>query len=83
MAPFLAESVGGLVLDERSSRMELAELEREFLRKLLGESWVSPPMFDHEIVARLVELGLVETEPLPSGDIEYQITDAGRAAATA
>jgi hypothetical protein len=34
-------------------------------------------------VARLVELGLVETEPLPSGDIEYRITDAGRAAATA
>jgi len=57
--------------------MELTDLEREFLRKLLGESWVSPPMFDHEIVARLVELGLVETEPLPSGDIEYRITDVG------
>lgn len=50
--------------------MELTDLEREFLRKLLGESWVSPPMFDHEIVARLVELGLVETEALPSGDVE-------------
>lgn len=62
--------------------MELTDLERDFLRKLLGESWVSPPTFDHEIiVARLVELGLVETEPLPSGDIEYRITDAGRAAA--
>ena len=46
--------------------MELTDLEREFWSKLLGESWVSPPMFDHEIVARLVELGLVETEPLPS-----------------
>jgi hypothetical protein len=57
--------------------MELTGLERDFLRRLLGESWVSPPMFDHEIVARLVELGLVETEPLPSGDIEYRITDAG------
>jgi len=34
-------------------------------------------MFDHEIMARLVELGLVETEPLPSGDIEYRITDVG------
>ncbi|MEY9821383.1 hypothetical protein ABIF75_005029 [Bradyrhizobium japonicum] len=56
--------------------MELTDLERDFLRKLLGESWVSPPTFDHEIVARLVELGLVETEPLPSGDIEYRITDA-------
>ncbi|WP_244433393.1 hypothetical protein [Bradyrhizobium japonicum] len=50
--------------------MELTDLEREFLRKLPGESWVSPPMFDHEIVARLVELGLAETEPLPSGDIK-------------
>lgn len=63
--------------------MELTDLQHEFLRKLLGESWVSPPMFDHEIVARLVELGLVETEALPSGDIEYRITDAGRVAATA
>ncbi len=32
--------------------MELADLEREFLRKLLGESWVSPPTFDLEIVGR-------------------------------
>jgi hypothetical protein len=63
--------------------MALTDLEREFLRKLLGESWVSPPMFDSEIAERLVELDLVETEPLPSGDIEYRITDAGRAAATA
>jgi hypothetical protein len=38
MAPFLAESLGGLVLDDRSSRMELTDLEREFLRTLLGES---------------------------------------------
>ena len=68
---------------ERSWSMELSDLERNFLRKLLGESWVSPPTFDYEIVARLVELGLVETEPLPSGDIEYRITEAGRAAATA
>ena len=63
--------------------MELTDLERDFLRRLLGECWISPPLFDHETVARLVELGLVETEPLPSGDIEYRITDAGRAAATA
>jgi hypothetical protein len=61
--------------------MELTDLERNFLRRLLSESWVSPPMFDHEIVARLVELGLVETEPLTSGEIEYRITEAGRAAA--
>lgn len=63
--------------------MELTDLERDFLRRLLGESWVSPPMFDHEIVARLVELGFLKTEPLPSGDVEYRIAGAGRAAATA
>ena len=46
--------------------MELTDLERDFLRRLLEESWVSPPTFDHEIVARLVELGLLENEPLTS-----------------
>jgi hypothetical protein len=81
MAPFLVEASAALFWTS-GGRMELTDLEREFLRKLLGES-CSPPMFDHEIVARLVELGLVETEPLRSGDIEYRITDAGRAAATA
>ncbi|MGY4625402.1 hypothetical protein [Bradyrhizobium sp. USDA 4486] len=60
--------------------MELTDLERAFLRRLLGQSWISAPLFDHETVARLVELGLVQTVPLPSGDIEYRITDAGRAA---
>ncbi|MHC2538648.1 hypothetical protein [Bradyrhizobium diazoefficiens] len=51
--------------------MELTDLEREFLRKLFGKSWVSPPMFDHEIVARLVELGLVETASIR----RYRIPD--------
>ncbi|MCP1966873.1 hypothetical protein AB7M49_000922 [Bradyrhizobium elkanii] len=63
--------------------MELTDLERDFLRKRIGESLVNPPTFDHEIAARLVEPGHVETEPLPSGDIEYRITDGGRAPATA
>jgi hypothetical protein len=77
-------SLGGGVLAVGSDRqMELTNLELDFLRTLLGESWMSPPMFDHEIVERLVELGLVETEALPSEDIEYRITDAGRAAVTA
>jgi DNA-binding PadR family transcriptional regulator len=61
--------------------MDLTDLERDFRKRLFGECWGSPPMFDHELVARLVELGLVETEPLPSGDVEYRITEAGRAAA--
>jgi hypothetical protein len=77
-------SLGGGVLAVGSDRqMELTNLELDFLRTLLGESWMSPPMFDNEIVERLVELGLVETEALPSEDIEYRITDAGRAAVTA
>ena len=63
--------------------MELTDLELDFLRRLLEEPWVSSPMFDHEIVSRLVELGLVETEPLPSGEIGYRITKAGRAALSA
>jgi hypothetical protein len=25
--------------------MELTDLERDFLRKLLGGAWISPPMF--------------------------------------
>ncbi|MBI5263259.1 MAG: hypothetical protein HY852_15720 [Bradyrhizobium sp.] len=60
--------------------MNLTEIERDFLERLASESWTSTPLFDHELVARLVELGLVETEPLASGDIEYRITAAGRAA---
>ena len=60
--------------------MTLTELEHDFLKRLSSDAWTSPPLFDHELVTRLVELGLVENEPLPSGEIEYRITDAGRAA---
>jgi len=60
--------------------MDLTATESDFLKRVASESWVSPPLFDHELVARLVELGLVETEPLPSGEVEYTITAAGRAA---
>ncbi|MGY8662833.1 hypothetical protein Q3C01_10745 [Bradyrhizobium sp. UFLA05-109] len=58
--------------------MDLTATERDFLRRLVSEAWISPTLFDHEIVARLVELGLVETEPLDSGEVEYRITAAGR-----
>ncbi|MCP3466644.1 hypothetical protein [Bradyrhizobium sp. CCGUVB23] len=58
--------------------MDLTATERDFLRRLASEAWISSPLFDHEIVARLVEFGLVETEPLVSGEVEYRITDAGR-----
>ncbi|MET4201869.1 hypothetical protein [Bradyrhizobium sp. LA6.12] len=60
--------------------MELTDLEGDFLRSLQDGPWISPPTFDHELVARIVELGLVESDPLQSEEIEYRITDAGRAA---
>ncbi|CCE10324.1 hypothetical protein BRAS3843_470020 [Bradyrhizobium sp. STM 3843] len=60
--------------------MNLTEIERHFLARLASEPWTSSPTFDHERVARLVELGLVEAEPLASGEVEYRITEAGRAA---
>ena len=60
--------------------MELTDLERDFLRSLLDGPWISPPTFDHELVAPIVALGLVESEPLQSEEIEYRITEAGRAA---
>ena len=58
----------------------LTDLELDFLRRLADKPWISTPTFDHERVARLIELGLVETEPLASGEIEYRITEAGRSA---
>jgi hypothetical protein len=60
--------------------MNLTGLEREFLVRLSAEPWASPPLFDHNLVVRLVEAGLVQTETLPTGAIEYEITTTGRAA---
>ena len=60
--------------------MDLTATESDFLKRLASGSWISPPLFDHELVVRLVELGLVETKPLASGEVEYRITAAGRAA---
>lgn len=60
--------------------MNLTGLERKFLVRLSAAPWVSPPLFDHNLVARLVEAGLVQTETLPTGAIEYEITTTGRAA---
>jgi hypothetical protein len=62
--------------------MILTGLEREFLERLAGGPWASPPLFDHSLVARLMEAGLVQTETLPDGAVEYEITEAGRAAIT-
>jgi DNA-binding PadR family transcriptional regulator len=60
--------------------MILTDLEREFLERLSEQRWTSPPLFDHSLVARLVEAGYVETRALPAGSIEYEITEAGLAA---
>jgi DNA-binding PadR family transcriptional regulator len=60
--------------------MELTVLEREFLERLSKQRWTSPPLFDHSLVARLVEAGYVETRALPTGSVEYEITEAGLAA---
>ena len=60
--------------------MTLTSLEHEFLQRLSTEPWTSPPLFDHSLIARLVEVGYVETQTLPSGSIRYEITDTGRPA---
>ena len=60
--------------------MTLTDLELEFLERLSVERWTSPPLFDHSLVARLVEVGYVETRALPTGSVEYEITEAGMAA---
>lgn len=60
--------------------MDLTEIERAFLEQLSSEPWISTQLFDHELVARLVESGLVEAIPEASGNTEYRITAQGRAA---
>jgi hypothetical protein len=60
--------------------MALTGLEREFLERLSAEPWASPPLFDHSLVSRLVDAGYVQTETLPTGSVQYEITKAGRAA---
>jgi len=61
--------------------MELTDLEREFLQRLMEEPWHSPPLFEHSLIARLVEAGYVQTDVLPTtGTARYAITEAGRAA---
>jgi hypothetical protein len=60
--------------------MALTNLEREFLQRLSTEPWASPPLFDHSLVARLIEAGYVQTETLPTNSVQYEITEAGHAA---
>jgi hypothetical protein len=60
--------------------MTLTSLAREFLQRLSVEPWASPPLFDHSLVVRLVEAGYMETATSQSGAVQYEITEAGRAA---
>ena len=60
--------------------MALTSFERELLQRLSTEPWASPLLFDHSLVARLVEAGYVQTETLPTGSVQYEITEAGRTA---
>ena len=60
--------------------MALTNLERNFLPRLSTPPWASPPLFDHNLVARLVEAGYVQTETLPTGSVRYEITVGGRGA---
>jgi hypothetical protein len=57
--------------------MTLTGLKREFLERLAGGPWASPPLFDHSLVARLVEAGLVQTETLPDGSVQYALRTPG------
>jgi hypothetical protein len=57
--------------------MTLTGLELEFLLRLSIEPWISPPLFDHSLVVRLVEAGYVQTEALPTGSVRYEITLGG------
>ena len=50
--------------------MDLTPTEREFLKRLASEPWTSPPLFDHELVARLVELGMGVFEGRSEQEIE-------------
>jgi hypothetical protein len=58
--------------------MALTNLERNFRPRLSTAPWASPPLFDHSLVARPVEAGYVQTETLPTGAVQYEITGAGR-----
>ncbi len=60
--------------------MALTSLERDFLQRLSTEPWASPPLFDHNLVARLVEAVYVQTETLPTRSVQYETTETGRAA---
>jgi DNA-binding PadR family transcriptional regulator len=63
--------------------MTLNSIELDFLARLSLEPWTSPPVFDHDLLARLVQAGYVTAQRAALDAIYYEITDSGRAAAIA
>jgi len=59
--------------------MQLTGLELDFLQRLANGPWVSPPRFDQTLIVRLIEHGYVRAEALPTGEVRYEITEAGGA----
>ena len=59
--------------------MELTSLELDFVQRLAGGAWVSPPLFDRSLVVRLIAQGYVRAEPLTTGEVRYELTEAGLA----
>jgi hypothetical protein len=59
--------------------MQLTGLELDFLLRLDNGPWVSPPLFDRNLVVRLIEHGYVRAETLPTGEVRYEITELGSA----
>jgi hypothetical protein len=57
--------------------MALTSLERDILQRLSSEPWASPPLFDHNLVARLVEAGYVQTENCLRGRCSTKSPRAG------
>jgi hypothetical protein len=55
-------------------------LSANFSRDWRSSLWASPPLFDHSLLARLVEARLVTAGCAPTGAIWYEITDEGLAA---
>jgi DNA-binding PadR family transcriptional regulator len=57
--------------------MRLNSIELAFLERL------SPPVFDHRLLDRVVEAGYVTTLSSARDAVHYEITDTGRAAVIA
>ena len=70
--------VGVSDLKEKFS-MQLTGLELDLLQRLANGPWGSPPLFDRSLLVRLIEQGYVRAEALPTGEVRYEITEAGSA----